>query len=91
MAHVIEKQATFRVCAHSAEEKKKLIKTDMALIRDLRYGMFEVPDSFVKEFEELTGIKIYKNEDISVCRLDITKQDIHNFNATHWIEEQKAL
>lgn len=76
------KQETLQVNVCDEKEKKKIMETGVCLIRDWKYGMFEVPRSMVEEFTEKTGYQ--PGAVLSACSVDISKEDIQRINMSNW-------
>lgn len=75
------KQITYLISVEEEKDKQLILKSKMALIRDYNMGWFEVPASFKDDFENIFGIK---GCEYSVCRTDITKEEINHINYVNW-------
>ncbi|MBQ6855543.1 MAG: hypothetical protein IJO13_00395 [Lachnospiraceae bacterium] len=77
------KQATFLVICDDELTKKEIFQSNLVLIRDWKFGLFEVPASMKERFKEKFPI-LHCNIEHGVCKENISEDEIRSINISNW-------
>lgn len=80
------KQATILVTERDKAKKKEYANSGLCLICNWELGLFDIPLSMMKAFEEKFNTELVPAAGLNPCPSNITEEDIDRINRNNWPE-----